>query len=44
MLLEIVDEELASSLRIVIHFRSNTSKGVLRLTGGIKTSGRWYSR
>ena len=42
MLQEAVDKELAQSVRIILHFRSNTSKSLLRLMGGL-TSARWYS-
>ena len=38
-----VDEALAQSAKIVLNFRSNTSKGVLRLMRGITTSGHRYS-
>ena len=43
VLQKIVDEALVQSATIVLHFRSNTSKGVLRLMRGITTSGHRYS-
>ena len=43
ILQKIVDEALAQSATIVLHFRLNTSKGILRLMRGITTSGHRYS-
>ena len=43
VLQKIVYEALAQSATIVLHFWSNTSKGVLRLMRGITTSGHRYS-
>ena len=43
VLQKIVDEALAQSVRIVLHFRWNTSKGIPRLMRGITTSGHRYS-
>ena len=40
---KVVGEELAQSVTIVLHFPSNTSKGVLRLMGGLTPSGHRYS-